>query len=101
MYINKTLSLYRLTPGSTDDSGVYHPGTAEFVRNVPMDFQPYSRELLKKDYGFDVDVTQRLFIRDASDVDLGMQFREGSTVYEVRKTVPWDNYSEVMVYELP
>lgn len=100
MYTNKIMPLYTAGDGSEDDAGNWKKGDLVFVRNVPMDFQPYSTELLKKDYGYDIEVTHRLFIENASDIEIGMCFHDGDSVYEICKIIPWDSYSEVMVYEL-
>ena len=100
MYTNKVLPLYTAGSGSVDDAGNWKNGDSVFIRNVPADFQPYSTELLKKDYGYDIEVTHRLFVPDASDIKIGMRFHDGDSVYEVRKIIPWDSYSEVMIYEL-
>lgn len=100
MYTNKVLPLYTAGRGSVDDAGNWKKGDSVFVRNVSADFQPYSTELMKKDYGYDIEVTHRLFVQNASGIKIGMCFHDGDSVYEVRKIIPWDSYSEVMIYEL-
>lgn len=101
MKCNKILPLYTKGGGQVDDAGNWIPGQGMFVRNVSMDFQPYSTELLLKDYGYNIEVTNRLFIQNAVDIKIGMYFIEDNIEYEVRKVVPWDTYSEVMIYGVP
>lgn len=101
LYCNKILPLYAKGAGQADDAGNWKNGDSVFIRNVPADFQPYSTELLKKDYGYNIEVTHRLFVPDASGIKIGMYFVEGDIKYEIRKIIPWDSYFEVMVYELP
>lgn len=107
MYCNKYgIEIYQNGPSTTDDYRNYVPGTQQTVKdNINCDMQPYSTEKLQKDYGFDVEVTKRVFMDlDNSIINLvetqhkTLYLKDGNTAYEIRKIVPWDNYMEVMLY---
>ncbi len=109
MYCNKSgIEIYQNSTGTTDDYGNYVPGTQQTVKsNISCDMQPYSTEKLQKDYGFDIEITKRVFMDiDNNIVDLvekqhkTLYLKDGTTAYEIRKIVPWDTYMEVMIYEL-
>ena len=74
--------------GTQDEFGGYVAGK-EISKDIWCDFQPYSRELLLKRYGFDIEVTKLMIC------DIDKDIKEGSIVlfndisYEVKK-IPWD-----------
>ena len=74
--------------GETDEYGGYVPGI-ETSKEIMADVQPYSRELMLKKYGYDIEVSKLMFC----NVDL--EIKEGSIIifnskdYEVKK-IPWD-----------
>mgnify|MGYP000954766885 FL=1 len=73
--------------------------------NISGDMQPYSTEKLKKSYGYDIEVTKRVFMDIDSNIanlveiqHKTLYLKDGNTNYEIRKIVVWDNYMEVMIY---
>lgn len=96
-----TVGIYVKTEGYQDSHGSWVPGGEQFVKNVDCDIQPYSQELLLKDYGYDINVNKRIFIDDfETSIKIGTILKylnkQGVTeVYEV-KAIPWDDgYMEV------
>jgi hypothetical protein len=85
---------------STKVNGVTIPGVPAWVRDIDVDMQPYSTELLIKTYGYDIPVTKRFFIEDISGITIGTILKYGSDSHEVKKIIPWDDYYDVMTLEV-
>lgn len=92
------MALYNKT-GITDQYGGYTE-TQTCVKDICCDMQPYSADLLLKNYGYNIEVSKRLFMDKESNVVIGSVLKYNSTDYEVRKVIEWDNYMEVFAYEL-
>lgn len=74
-----------------------------FIKNINVDIQPYSTELLLKTYGYNIQVTVRIFADKDENIKVGTILKYtnklGNTEdYEVRKIIDWDNYLEVFAY---
>lgn len=100
MLFNKTLGLYNTIAGHKDDFGSWVPESEEHIKDIDVDLQPYSTELLLKTYGYNVEVTNRLFCDLDLDIKIGATLKDDIQSYEVRKIIPWNTYMEVMVYGL-
>lgn len=107
MYCNKYgLEIYQKI--TTEDQYGDPQETDQTVKdNINCDMQPYSTEKLQHDYGFNIDVTKRVFMDiDNNIVDLvetqhkTLYLKDGNTVFEIRKIISWDTYMEVMCYGL-
>jgi hypothetical protein len=89
-------------PTPTKVNGITIPGTLTFVKSVYVDIQPYSKALLIKSYGYDIEIAKRIFMEVDNDVKIGTIFyytnpQNVVEKYEV-KAIPWDDgYFEVMV----
>ena len=79
--------------------GIYIPGALSYIKDIYCDMQPYSTELLLKDYGYNIEVTKRFFIDDISDIKIGTVLKYGTENHEVKKIIAWD-YFEVMTLEV-
>lgn len=95
-----TVSIYVKGEGHNTSRG-WVPGEDEHVKDIDCDIQPYSRELLLKNYGYDIEVNKRFFIDEFQpSIKIGTLLKyvnkQGTTeVYEV-KSIPWDDgYMEV------
>ncbi|QCH29256.1 hypothetical protein [Clostridium tyrobutyricum] len=100
MLENFTVGLYVKTEGHNTGTG-WVPGTDEYKKDIDCDIQPYSQELLLKDYGYDIKVNKRIFIDYYEPlIEIGtiikyVNKRGKTEVYEV-KAIPWDDeYMEV------
>lgn len=96
-----TIGVYSKTEGYKDSHGSWVPGEENKVKDIDCDIQPYSQELLLKDYGYDIKVNKRIFIDGfETSIKIGTILKylnkQGVTeVYEV-KAIPWDDgYMEV------
>lgn len=105
MYCNKyDLEIYQKIT-TQDQYGDPQETQQEVKENISGDMQPYSTEKLQKDYGFNIDITKRVFMDlDTNTVDLvekqhkTLYLKDGNQNYEIRKIIPWDTYMEVMLY---
>ncbi|SHK42235.1 hypothetical protein [Desulforamulus aeronauticus] len=100
MFYNKSLSLLTISEGTVDDLGIYHVGIETVLKTIPCDIQPYSSELLYRDYGFREQVTKRVFCNLDSDIKNGsIVIDEAGQRYMVKKIIEWDDYMDVMLYD--
>lgn len=100
MFYNKEIQIY--TYGSKDDEhGITRTGYSLMVTEEPImvDIQPYSSAQAKKDYGYDIKTTKRIFM------DIMLKLTESAVIkyreqfYDVQKIVEWDDYLDVMLLE--
>ena len=52
--------------------------------------------MLLRDYGYDIEVTKRIFHEVDDDIKLGTILKYKDEQYEVRKIILWEVYMEVM-----
>lgn len=94
------VDIYNKQP-STKVNGITIQGELQFIKSIDCDIQPYSKALLMKSYGYDIEVTKRIFMDVDLDVKIGTIFHYTNPQnvvekYEV-KAIPWDDgYFEVM-----
>lgn len=100
MFYNKTLGLYNILEGYQDDFGSWIEGSEQHIKDINVDLQPYSTELLLKSYGYNVEVTNRVFCNLDEDIKIGSTLKDDTHSYEIRKIIEWDDYMEVMIYGL-
>ncbi len=99
MFYDKILRLLAITEGYLDDLGIYHAGTETVLKTIPCDIQPYSSELLYRDYGYREQVTKRFFCDLDSDIKNGSAVMdEAGQRYIIKKIIQWDDYMDVMLY---
>lgn len=104
MQKNNHIGVYTKGPGINTSKG-WIPGAEQHIKDIDCDIQPYSTELLLKTYGYNIEVTDRIFCDLDIAVKVGaiLKYKDkwsNDKSYEVRKIIPWDDYMEVMVYEL-
>jgi len=87
---------------STKVNGVTIPGVLAWVKDIDVDIQPYSKALLIKNYGYDIEVNKRVYIDEFdSSVNVGTVLiytdSYGKAINLTVKAIPWDDgYMEVM-----
>lgn len=100
MITNYKVDVYNRLP-STKVNGITIKGALFFIKSIDVDIQPFSRRLLLKSYGYDLEVTKRIFMEVDQDVKIGtiLKYTDSQNKteeYEV-KAIPWDDgYYEVM-----
>lgn len=98
MFDNYKVGVWNKGP-STKVDGITIPGVLALNREIDCDMQPYSADLLLKNYGYDIEVTKRFFIDDIADIKIGTVLMYGTEKHEVKKIIEWD-YFEVMTLEV-
>lgn len=98
MFKDQFVSIYNKEEGSQNEYGAWVDGNYKFIKSKFVDIQPYSTELLLKDYGYNIEVTKRIFDEVDDDIKIGTILRYKDEKYEVRKIIPWNDYMEVMCY---
>lgn len=98
MFDNFSIGVWNKGP-STKVDGITIPGVLAFVKTIECDMQPYSTELLIKEYGYNIEVTKRFFIDDIAGIEIGTILMHGTEKHEVKKIITWDYY-EVMTLEV-
>lgn len=98
MFYNKNIKLYELQQGK-DEWGAMVESSYKYIKNMLVDIQPYSRDKLKRDYGYDLETTKRLFC------DTGLGVKESSLItyrdkpFHVVKIVEWDDYLDIALID--
>ena len=99
MLKNDTITLTNQGVGTQDIYGNYIPGIP-VTKTMRVNVQPYSRELLLKAYGYDIEVTKRVMCEVDTDIKEGSIITYKGIDYEVKK-IPWDiGHMEVFCHEL-
>jgi hypothetical protein len=101
MLANDLIEVWNKAPG-TKINGVYVPGVLSLVKSIFIDIQPYSKSLLLKAYGYDIEVNKRCYV-DYFDKDIRIgTILKYTDKYDKLislevKAIPWDDgYMEVM-----
>lgn len=98
MFYDKILNLLTNTEGYIDDWGIYHEGTESVLKTIDCDIQPYSGELLYREYGYQEQVTKRVFCDIDDDIKVGMFVTDSNEKkYKIIKVIDWDDYLDVML----
>jgi hypothetical protein len=97
MFYNKLLYVFNMGEGYEDEDHIHHDGTWKYTKNIVGDVQPYSAELAKREYGFEVQTTKRVFYDQDDDIKEGTVIVYKNTVYEVKKIAEWDDYIDIMI----
>ncbi len=58
--------------------------------SVSGDLQPYSGELAKKEYGFDIECQYAFYCHKNDDIQTGAYLTEGGKAYEIVYAARWD-----------
>lgn len=97
MIKNTTVGIYnRLS--SVDEFGetVENP-IPTWLKNIDVDKQPYSSAQLKKEYGFDIKCTDRMYTDLDDDIKMNTVIMYGALTFKVQVILPWETWQEVVV----
>ncbi len=83
-----------------DKHGITRDGYVK-ASNEPylVDVQPYSSEKCKKDYGYDIECTKRVFSDIYSELTESAVIGYRNKFYSIQKIIEWDDYLELMILE--
>jgi hypothetical protein len=97
MFYDKEIEIWKKGTTSKNTIGQMVSATPVFIKSTLVDIQPYSSEEAKKDYGFTIECTKRMFC-DIEDINIDSNIiKYNSKDYNVVKIIPWDDYLEVML----
>lgn len=84
-----------------DKHGINREGykKIEFEEPVMVDMQPYSSEKAKRDYGYDIECTRRMFCDIIPEITEDCLIEYNGKFYSVEK-IPWDDeYYQILLNE--
>lgn len=100
MFYDKEIKIYIY--GTYDDEhGISRTGykLLETDESIMVDIQPYSSEKAKKDYGYNIVTTKRMFCDVIAEIAESSIIQYNNKFYKVQK-IPWDDgYMDVMLIE--
>lgn len=97
MFYNKSIEIWEKGTSSKNSIGQTVNIPPDKIKDLLVDIQPYSSEEAKKDYGFTINCTKRMFI-DIEDIKINtniIKYRKKD--YDVVKIIEWDEYMEVLL----
>lgn len=98
MFDDKKIDIIQKSDGYPDEMGTYHNGTENIVKTIFCDVQPYSKELSYREYGYNEEVTNRMFVDNVIyKFKLGDTLKLEDVNYIVKKVLDWDGFQEVLV----
>ncbi|MHC1683422.1 MAG: hypothetical protein AB6733_10780 [Clostridiaceae bacterium] len=101
MFYDKQVDLYNVQEGTTNTiTGVYKEGGPQYIKSIMCDIQPYSKEKLQKDYGYEIDVSKRIFCDLDDSIELTSVIKYMDLELEVKKIIEWDDYLEIFALEV-
>lgn len=99
-FYNKEIQIY-IYGDHVDEHGISRVGYTVFKTDEPIlvDVQPYSSEKAKKDYGYDIKTTKRMFCDIISEIVESSVIKYRDQFFSIQATVEWDDYLDVMLLE--
>ncbi|OCZ52195.1 hypothetical protein [Dehalobacter sp. TeCB1] len=98
MFYDKKLDIITTGQGYVDDYGIPHKGEETVLKSISCDIQPYSSELMYREYGYQEQVIKRVFCDIDPDIKKGMiAIDANGKRFKIVKIIDWDDYMEVML----
>lgn len=94
MFYTKQIEILQTGAGAVDDDGIYHDGEDSTLKTVYCDVQPYSRDRLFRQYGYDENVEFRVFSNIDTDIKNGVKVKYKDDNFKIVKVIEWDDYME-------
>lgn len=99
MYYSKEINIYAYGEYE-DEHGIDREGYSKINKEpIMVDMQPYNSEKAKRDYGYDIECTRRMFCDIILEIteDCIIEFK--GKFYSVEK-IPWDDeYYQILLNE--
>ncbi|AGF56459.1 hypothetical protein B0P06_005272 [Clostridium saccharoperbutylacetonicum] len=100
MFYNKEIQIY-IYGDKKDDHGITRTGYSPLATDEPImvDMQPYSTEKAKKDYGYDIECTRKMFCDIIPQITEDCRIKYNEKFYKIT-AIPWDDdYLEALLNE--
>lgn len=99
MFYDKSIEIWKKGIATKNSIGKLVTTPPILIKNLMVDIQPYSSEEAKKDYGYTINCTKRMFC-DLEDLNINTNIiKYKSKSYDITKIIEWDDYMEVMINE--
>ena len=98
-FYNKEINIY-VYKSNEDEHGIDREGYSK-INDEPImvDMQPYSSEKAKKDYGYNIECSRRMFCDITPEIAEDFIIEFNNEFYEI-KEIPWDDeYYEILLNE--
>lgn len=99
-FYDKEINIY-VYKNYTDEHGIDREGYKK-INDEPImvDMQPYSSEKAKKDYGYNIECTRRMFCDIIPEITEDCIIEFNNKFYEI-KEIPWDDgFYEILLNEI-
>lgn len=98
-FYDKEINIY-VYKSYTDKHSIDREGYKKINEEpIMVDMQPYSSEKAKKDYGYNIECTRRMFCDVISEITEDCIIEYNNKFYEI-KEIPWDDeYIEALLNE--
>lgn len=97
MYYNKEINIYEYN-SYEDEHGIDREGYSKINdKPIMVDMQPYSSEKAKKDYGYNIECSRRMFCDIIHEMTEECLIEYDGKFYKIEK-IPWDDeYIEALL----
>lgn len=97
MFYDKVLTIKSSVEGVLNEDGIWYKGQDFLLKVIQCDAQPYSSQLLYKDYGYTEDVKYRVFCDKDNDITVGLPVEYEGKTYKIVRIISWDDHMELMI----
>ena len=100
MFYDKEINIYAYSEYE-DEHGINREGykKIEFEEPVMVDMQPYSSAKAKRDYGYDIECTRRMFCDIIPEITEDCLIEYNGKFYKIEE-IPWDDeYYQILLNE--
>ncbi|MBU3098741.1 MULTISPECIES: hypothetical protein [Clostridium] len=97
MIYNYTMGIYGRTSTVDEYGETVESAAPTWIKDIDVDKQPYSSAQAKKDYGFDVICTDRIYTDLETDIKINTVIKYGLLTYKVQKIISWLTWMELVV----
>lgn len=97
MFYNKEIDILTIGEGYLDEDGIYHEGTETLLKSISCDVQPYSKDRLYRDYGFNEEVKFRVFSDIDPAIKNGVKINYKGEKFKIVRVIEWDNFFEWVI----
>lgn len=94
-FYNKKIDIYEYKP-YVDEHHVKRE-KYEKMQTIDTDIQPYSKDKVQKEYGYDIECTNRMFCDIDEDIKENMVVLYNGDTYRVKKIIKWDDYFDIIL----
>ena len=97
MFYDKIIKLYKKKDGYFNNKKIWIEGDLEYQRDIESDVQPYSKQLLLKEYGYSIECQKRVFCDPDIKIEMFDVVKYLDDFYKIVKIVEWEEYWELML----